>query len=59
MIQKTLITIGIFFCSCWFVIPTFRDIGLGRLLGDFLLKKKNRIFTFPLLHALLSALFLV
>ena len=48
MIQKTLIIIGVLFILVGLLYPFFRDIGLGRLLGDIVIKKENSSFYFPI-----------
>ena len=44
MIQKTLIIIGILFVLIGLLFPFLRDIGLGRLPGDIVIKKEKVIF---------------
>ena len=53
MIQKTLIIIGVLFILVGLLYPFLRDIGLGRLPGDIVIKKKTPLFIFPLLLVLL------
>ena len=48
MIQKTLIIIGILFVLVGLLYPFLRDIGLGRLPGDIVIKKENSSFYFPI-----------
>ena len=48
MIQKTLITIGVLFILVGLLYPFLRDIGLGRLPGDIVIKKENSSFYFPI-----------
>ena len=48
MIQKILITIGILFILVGLLYPFLRDIGLGRLPGDIIIKKENSSFYFPI-----------
>ena len=48
MIQKTLIIIGILFILVGLLFPFLRDIGLGRLPGDVVIKKENSSFYFPI-----------
>ena len=50
MIQKTFIIIGIVFVLVGLLFPLLKDIGLGRLPGDIVIKKEKSSFTFPLLH---------
>ena len=46
MIQKTLIIIGVLFILVGLLYPFKRDIGLGRLPGDIVIKKENFLFLF-------------
>ena len=48
MIQKTLIIIGVLFILVGLLYPFLRDIGLGRLPGDIIIKKENSSFYFPI-----------
>ena len=48
MFQKTLIIIGILFILVGLLYPLLRDIGLGRLPGDIVIKKENSSFYFPI-----------
>ena len=48
MIQKILIIIGILFVLVGLLYPFLRDIGLGRLPGDIVIKKENSSFYFPI-----------
>ena len=48
MIQKILIIIGVLFILVGLLYPFLRDIGLGRLPGDFVIKKENSSFYFPI-----------
>ena len=48
MIQKTLIIIGVLFILVGLSDPFLRDIGLGRLPGDIVIKKENSSFYFPI-----------
>ena len=48
MIQKTLIIIGVLFILVGLLYPFLKDIGLGRLPGDVLIKKENSSFYFPI-----------
>ena len=52
MIQKLLIIIGVLFIIAGLLYPFLKDIGLGRLPGDIVIKKKTLLFIFPLLHVL-------
>ena len=48
MIQKTLIITGLLFILVGLLYPFFKDIGLGRLPGDILIKKEKSSFYFPI-----------
>ena len=48
MIQKTLIIIGVLFILVGLLYPFLRDVGLGRLPGDIVIKKENSSFYFPI-----------
>ena len=52
MIQKTLIIIGVLFILMGLLYPFLRDIGLGRLPGDILIKKENSSFYFPIVSCI-------
>ena len=48
MIQKTLIIIGVLFILVGLLYPFLKDLGLGRLPGDIIVKKENTSFYFPI-----------
>ena len=48
MIQKILIIIGVLFILVGLLFPFLKDIGLGRLPGDIVIKKENSSFYFPI-----------
>ena len=48
MIQKTLVIIGVLFILVGLLYPFLRDIGLGRLPGDIVIKKRKLLFYFPI-----------
>ena len=48
MVQKLLIIIGLLLILIGLLYPLFRDIGLGRLPGDIVIKKENSSFYFPI-----------
>ena len=48
MIQKALIIIGVLFILLGLLYPFLKDIGLGRLPGDIVIKKENSSFYFPI-----------
>ena len=48
MIKKTLIIIGVLFILVGLLYPFLKDIGLGRLPGDIVIKKENSSFYFPI-----------
>ena len=53
MIQKTLIIIGILFILVGLLYPFLRDIGLGRLPGDIVIKKEDSSFYFPIVTCII------
>ena len=52
MIQKTLIIIGVLFILAGLLYPFLRDIGLGKLPGDIVIKKENSSFYFPIISCI-------
>ena len=48
MIQKSFIIIGILFIFIGLLFPFLKDLGLGRLPGDIVIKKENSSFYFPI-----------
>ena len=56
MIQKTFIIIGILFVLVGLLFPFLRDIGLGRLPGDIVIKKENSSFYFPIVTCILVSI---
>ncbi len=48
MIQKILIIIGVLFILVGLLYPFLREIELGRLPGDIVIKKENSSFYFPI-----------
>ena len=48
MIQKTLIIIGVLFILVGLLYPFLKDLGLGKLPGDIIVKKENSTFYFPI-----------
>ena len=52
MIQKILITIGVLFIIVGLLYPFIRDIGLGRLPGDIVIKIENSSFYFPIVSCI-------
>ena len=48
MIQKTLIIIGVLFILIGLLHPFLKDLGLGKLPGDIIVKKENSTFYFPI-----------
>ena len=48
MVQKLLIITGLLLILIGLLYPLFRDIGLGRLPGDIVIKKENSSFYFPI-----------
>tara|TARA_B100000242_G_C42698580_1_gene326863 strand:+ start:52 stop:255 length:204 start_codon:yes stop_codon:yes gene_type:complete len=52
MIQKALIIIGVLFILLGLLYPFLKDIGLGRLPGDIVIKKENTSFYFPIVSCI-------
>ena len=48
MIQKKLIIIGVLFILIGLLHPFLKDLGLGKLPGDVIVKKENSSFYFPI-----------
>jgi len=57
MIQKTFIIIGILFVLVGLLFPLLKDIGLGRLPGDIVIKKEKSSFYFPIVTCILVSIF--
>ena len=57
MIQKTFIIIGILFILVGLLFPLLKDIGLGRLPGDIVIKKEKSSFYFPIVTCILVSIF--
>ena len=53
MIQKLLIIIGVLFIIAGLLYPFLKDIGLGRLPGDIVIKKENSSFYFPIVTCII------
>ena len=53
MIQKTLIIIGVLFILVGLLFPFLKDIGLGKLPGDIVIKKENSSFYFPIVTCII------
>ena len=58
MIQKTLIIIGVLFILIGLLYPFLKDIGLGRLPGDIVIKKENSSFYFPIVTCIVVSVFI-
>ena len=56
MIQKTLIIIGVFFILVGLLYPFLKDLGLGRLPGDIVIKKENSSFYFPIITCIVVSI---
>jgi hypothetical protein len=56
MIQKTFIIIGILFILVGLLFPLLKDIGLGRLPGDIVIKKEKSSFYFPIVTCILVSI---
>ena len=53
MIQKILIIIGVLFILVGLLYPFLKDLGLGRLPGDIIIKKENSSFYFPIVTCII------
>ena len=56
MIQKTLIIIGVLFILIGLLHPFLKDLGLGKLPGDIIVKKENSSFYFPIVTCIVVSL---
>ena len=56
MIQKLFIIIGVLFIIVGLLYPFFKDIGLGRLPGDIVIKKENSSFYFPIVTCIIISI---
>ena len=56
MVQKLLIIIGLLLILIGLLYPLFRDIGLGRLPGDIVIKKENSSFYFPIVTCIVVSI---
>ena len=56
MVQKIFIIIGVFFIIVGLLYPFFKDIGLGRLPGDIVIKKENSSFYFPIVTCIIISI---
>ena len=56
MVQKTFIIIGILFVLVGLLFPLLKDIGLGRLPGDIVIKKEKSSFYFPIVTCILVSI---
>ena len=56
MIQKTLIIIGVLFILVGLLYPFLKDLGLGRLPGDIIVKKENSSFYFPIVTCIVVSI---
>lgn len=56
MIQKTFIIIGLLFVLVGLLFPLLKDIGLGRLPGDIVIKKEKSSFYFPIVTCILVSI---
>ena len=56
MIQKTFIIIGILFVLVGLLFPLLKDIGLGRLPGDIVIKKEKSSFYFPIVTCIVVSI---
>ena len=58
MIQKSLIIIGVLFILVGLLYPFLRDVGLGRLPGDIVIKKEKSSFYFPIVTCIVVSVVL-
>ena len=56
MVQKLLIIIGFLLILIGLLYPLFKDIGLGRLPGDIVIKKENSSFYFPIVTCIVVSI---
>ena len=56
MIQKILIIIGVLFILVGLLYPFLKDLGLGRLPGDIVIKKENSSFYFPIVSCIVVSI---
>jgi len=56
MIQKTFIIIGILFVLVGLLFPLLKEIGLGRLPGDIVIKKEKSSFYFPIVTCIVVSI---
>jgi|TARA_B100000424_G_C22820514_1_gene438950 hypothetical protein len=56
MIQKTFIIIGILFVLVGLLFPLLKEIGLGRLPGDIVIKKEKSSFYFPIVTCIIVSI---
>ena len=56
MIQKTLIIIGVLFILIGLLHPFLKDLGLGKLPGDIIVKKENSTFYFPIVTCIIVSI---
>ncbi len=56
--QKNLITIGLGIAAIGVLFPYLKQIGLGKLPGDIILKGENSTFYFPIISCIVISLIL-
>ena len=56
MIQKIFIIIGVLLIIVGLLYPFLKDIGLGRLPGDIVIKKENSSFYFPIVTCIIISI---
>ena len=56
MIQKILIIVGVLFILAGLLYPFLKEIGLGRLPGDIVIKKENSSFYFPIVTCIVVSI---
>ncbi|MGQ3888293.1 DUF2905 domain-containing protein [Legionella sp. CNM-1927-20] len=57
--QKIIIVIGVIFIIIGLIWPFIHKLGIGRLPGDFLIKKGNFTFYFPLTTSIIISLIIM
>ncbi len=56
MIQKIFVIIGVLLIIVGLLYPFLKDIGLGRLPGDIVIKKENSSFYFPIVTCIIISI---
>lgn len=56
MIQKIFFIIGALFIILGLIYPFLKDIGLGKLPGDIIIKRENSSFYFPIVTCIIISI---